>query len=388
MHHVARTRQQRNAKVLILCEFPTLSGGERSMLGTLDTVCRAGFDVHLAGPPDGPLASAVAALGVPLTAFDLRDSDGQSGSLPRRREALAECLTRFRPDLLHANSLAMGRLAGPVAAAVGIPSLGHLRDIIRLSRQAIADLNRNTRLLAVSEATRRFHVGAGLAPEKTFVLYNGVDLAAFRPRQPTGYLHRERGIPSETPLIGTIGQICLRKGHDVLLDAACRLDASADPVAARPHWLFVGERWSDKAESREFERQLHDRAERLAGRVHFLGSRDDVPDLLGELTLLVHPARQEPLGRVLLESAAAGVPVVATDVGGTHEILPPDSGSALLVAPDDAEGLARAIAELLIDPERRKAMAAAARRRAEEHFDVARAAVALAEHYRAVVHDG
>ena len=64
-----------------------------------------------------------------------------------------------------------------------------------MSRQAIADLNCHSRLLAVSEATRQFHVAQGLAGEKTFVLYNGIDLEQFRPRPPTGYLHRQLGLP-------------------------------------------------------------------------------------------------------------------------------------------------------------------------------------------------
>ena len=62
----------------------------------------------------------------------------------------------------------------------------------------------------------------------------------------------------------------------------------------------------------------------LAGRVHFLGNRHDVAQLLSECTALVHAARQEPLGRVLLEAAACGTAVVATDVGGTREIFPLD----------------------------------------------------------------
>ncbi len=327
--------------------------------------------------------------------------------LSQRREQLAHELARLRPDLLHANSLSMGRLAGPVAFQLGLPSVAHLRDIIRLSRRAAADLNRNTRLLAVSEATRRFHLTAGIRPEKTFVLYNGVDLDEFRPTQPTGYLHRELGIPPGSPLIGSIGQICLRKAQDVLLEAVVQLAGDCPdfcaakmglspspgataglPSSAEPHWLIVGERWSDKPESRRFDERLHELAHRLPGSIHFLGRRDDVPRLLGELTLLVHTARQEPLGRVLLEAAASGTPVVATDVGGTGEIFPPESGSARLIPPDDPAALGRAIGELLADPRRRATMAAAARRRAEAHFDLSRATAGLIEHYRALTDVG
>jgi glycosyltransferase involved in cell wall biosynthesis len=308
-------------------------------------------------------------------------------------------LRRRRPDLLHANSLSMGRLSGPVAAELGVPSLAHLRDIIRLSRQAVADLNCHRRLLAVSAATRAYHVAAGLDAAKTFVLHNGVDLNAFRPRPATGYLHCKLGLPPEIPLIGTIGQIGLRKGQDVLLRAAGLLADRLPQV----HYVLVGERFSDKAESRQFEANLHvgqvsnlpvdvgqvanlpiderQVGNLLQGRLHFLGFRNDVDRLLNELTLLVHPARQEPLGRVLLEAAASGVAVVATDVGGTREIFPPEAQAAFLVPPDDPDALATAIAELMLDSNLRRQLATAARRRAETAFDIRQAAAGLIEHY-------
>jgi glycosyltransferase involved in cell wall biosynthesis len=117
----------------------------------------------------------------------------------------------------------------------------------------------------------------------------------------------------------------------------------------------------------------------LAGRAHFLGYRADVPGILPELTMLAHPARQEPLGRVLLEAAATGVPIVATDVGGTAEILPP--GAALLVPADDPAALASAIRQLVEDPIQRQRLAAAALKHIRTTFDASIAADSLAGHY-------
>ena len=308
-------------------------------------------------PPDGPLAAELAARGVESIPFQCHAADGTRIAQNRLREELAEILRRRRPALLHANSLAMGRLSGPVAADCGLPSIAHLRDIVRLSAQAVADLNRHRRLLAVSAATREFHVAGGLDAEKTHVLYNGVDLDEFRPRTPTGYLHRELGLPPDAQLIGTIGQIGLRKGQDVLLGAAAVVAGQWSAA----HFLIVGERNSEKEESRKYEDALrHIAGGRLAGRVHFLGRRDDVPLLLNELTLLVHSARQEPLGRVLLEAAASGVAVVASDVGGTREIFPQET-AARLFPPDDAAWLASAILELLENRQLRDRLGDAAR---------------------------
>ena len=276
----------------------------------------------------------------------------------------------------------MSRLAGPVAKELGIPSIGHLRDIIKLSRQAIADLNCQRRLLAVSHATRDWHAAAGIDAGKTYVLYNGVDLKRFHPRPPSGYLPAALGLPRDAQLVGAIGQLGMRKGLDVLLAAARQVVERAPQT----HFVLVGRRHSQKSEAVAFERDLHDAASRcpLAGHVHFLGERDDVPHLLAEFTILAHAARQEPLGRVLLEAAATGIAVVATDVGGTSEIFS-DEMTARLVPPGDAAALSQALLELLADRFKRRRLAASARARAEQHFDNHHAAEQLANHYRAVL---
>ena len=380
------------------------------MLSTLGRLARAGYQVCVAAPASGPLAEALRTEGVEAVPFEPRDAQGVRLPLDELRRQLAQILNRRPPALLHANSLAMGRLSGPVAAELALPSLSHLRDIVSLSRQAIADLNCHGRLLAVSEATRQFHLHQGLADDKTRVLYNGIDLERFRRRPPTGYLHRQLGLAVDVPLIGTIGQISLRKGHDVLAAALANLpspvlgrgaegegDLLPSPVLGRGAggegrsfaWLIIGQRFSGKEESRQFEEQLHRAAAGpLAGRVHFLGQRDDVQRILNELTLLVHPARQEPLGRVLLEAAAAGLAIVATDAGGTREIFPPESEAACLVPPGDVQAMSIAIDRLLSDAAQRRRLAENARRRVEETFDLQRAADGLVKHYEALSHNG
>jgi glycosyltransferase involved in cell wall biosynthesis len=178
--------------------------------------------------------------------------------------------------------------------------------------------------------------------------------------------------------VGTIGQISLRKGQDLFVQAALAIA----PELPHVHYLVVGQRLSEKAESRRFEEELRAVAEGpLAGRLHLLGVRGDVAGILNELTLLVHPARQEPLGRVLLEAAACGVPIVATDVGGTREIFPPEDRAARVVAAGNASALAAAILDLLADAAMRERLRLAARRRAECAFDARRAGAELAVHY-------
>ena len=365
-------------RLLVLCEYPSLNGGERSLLTVLPEIRAAGFDLRVAAPSRGPLADALHHADVEVVPWDLRGTHHARPPLDEARQQLEQLLRRDGPRLIHANSLSMARIAGPVAQQMGIACLGHMRDILRLNRAAVRDLNCNRLLLAVSHATRDWHVQQGLSADRTRVVYNGVDLDRFSPRPATGWLHRELQLDRGAKLVGAIGQIGLRKGLDVWLDAARRI-AGRDPEV---RFLIVGQRFSQKAEAVEFEQRLFEQASAgpLRGRCFFLGVRDDIPQLLSELTLLMHAARQEPLGRVLLEAAAAGVPVVATQVGGTAEIF--GSRAAQLVPADDATAMADAAGQLLERPELRAEKSAAARRRAERQFSRSIAANRLIDAYR------
>ncbi len=371
------------ARVVWLFEFGELNGAERSLLATLDGLRQAGFDPMAIAPTTGPLMPRLLAAGVQCVPFDVRDAEGRRRDGDALRRELTLHLSARRIDLVHANSLSMGRLSGPVLADLGLPSIAHLRDILRLSRQAVADLNRHTRLLAVSRAVRTYHVAQGLIEANTHAVYNGVDLDSFRPRVASGFLHKRLGISRQAILFASIGQLGLRKGQDVLLQAFAQV-ADAHTAA---HLLIIGRRHSQKDEAVRFEEALHDRAKRddLSSRVHFLGESDNVAGLLPELHALVHAARQEPLGRVLLEAAACGLPVVATDVGGTREIFPTAADGGLLVAADDADALASAWERLLGDGSLHARLSTGGRKRAAEQFAIARAVGNLAAQYTAVM---
>jgi glycosyltransferase involved in cell wall biosynthesis len=365
--------------VAIVCEYPTLLGGERSLLAALPYVLDAQIQVRAITPP-GKLALAFEGLGVPVTTWAARRKPRESSDDHRVDRELADILTRLRPDLVHANSLTMGRLVGRVASSLGIKSIAHLRDIVRLSRAAIDDLNRNSRLLAVSDAVKQYHCDAGLDLEKVHVVYNGVDLERFAPRPATGRLHRELDLSPNVRLVGAIGQVSLRKGWDVLVDAAKRLIAQRSDVA----FVLVGACYSNKPETRDVERRLVDACRESPGRICWLGERDDVADILPELSILAHAARQEPLGRVLLEAAAAGCAIVATDVGGTTEVFPPHHAAARLIPANDAAALANVVSDLLDNETERQRLGERARSRAVEAFDAQNSAADLLRHYQEV----
>ena len=353
----------------------------------MPTLQRAGWTIDFACPGVGPLADELRRRGLTIAASLDRPCVASSPE-DHRSARVATALRAERYDLLHANSLATSIRTAGVGQSRGVPTIAHVRDIVGLSAAKIARLNRHDRCLCVSAATREYHRAQGLASEKSFVLHNGVDLDEFRPAAAgDDRLHRELGLPTDAPLVGLVGQLILRKGIDVASASLVRV------LQARPqvHAVLVGERLSDKPETVELDRRI-DRIVAEGGvaeRVHRLGRRDDVAHLLREFTLLLHLARQEPLGRVLLEAAACATPIVTTVVGGTSEIFPAaaDDG-ALLVPVDDATAAAAACGRLLDDPVLRGRLGSAGRRRIEAAFTVDRAAAGLLRHYDEVARLG
>ncbi|MER7160746.1 glycosyltransferase family 4 protein [Streptomyces lydicus] len=163
--------------------------------------------------------------------------------------------------------------------------------------------------------------------------------------------HKERAELGavDRPLLLAVGRLHPAQGHDLLLDAAhawCALDP-------RPLVAIAGEGEQRAALQRRID------TEQLP--VQLLGRRDDVPDLLAAADLVVLPSRWEARSLIAQEALRAGVPLVATDTGGTRELV---GHAAELVRYGDAAALARAVLGLLADPVRRDALAEAGRRQA------------------------
>ena len=367
-------------RIAVLFEYPTLLGGERSLLASVERL-RDRFEFVAVAPEDGDLANAIRQLDVMLIPSPLLDEAGNRVQRSFAATRLIEVVRDSSADLLHANSLAMGRLTGAIASRLPIPCTAHLRDIIGLSSAAVSDLNQNARLFAVSAATRAFHVAQGIDATRSAVVHTGVDLDRFRPRERSHEMRRRVSIPLESQVILAIGQVGLRKGWDVLADAVAGLAVTVPNLQV----IFVGERFSSKVETIDYERRVRKTlSAAMPGRAHFLGTRDDVPELMAAADLLVHPARQEPFGRVLLEASASGLAIVATDVGGTREMLD-DGVSARLVPAGDANALRDAIHALLMDADERHRLGSAARERVERYFSAETAAEALARQWELVL---
>jgi len=366
-------------RIAILMEFPSLLGGERSLLAVIGQLKKQ-YELFLFAPMTGLLADQIKSSGLNHIPFNIRDEQGIRKSDEVLLGELLPLLSEVDCQIVHGNSVSMARFLGRHRERFPPIVTAHLRDIMKLSARAIQDISCLNRLVAVSEATAKSYRHQGVESDKMQVIYNGIDLNSFLQGASLNLhselnLHRELNLPCSVCFAVTIGQIGLRKGHDVLIEAISQI-ANSDPDW---HYLIVGERHSTKAESRvHVEKMLESlKASGNEDRVHWLGYRTDVAKILEQAELLIHPARQEPFGRVLLEAAAMGKAIIATDVGGTSEMLV-HRESAWLVPPDDARSLSDACNKLMSEPETREQIGSNAKHRISKQFSIEKSARQLA----------
>jgi glycosyltransferase involved in cell wall biosynthesis len=297
--------------------------------------------------PDVPELAPFAALPIrrePLPAATL-------ASAPRATAALTRVFRRLRPRLIHVNDLFPPAVIAARAARVPrVLVTHHTPELPRhdnAAGQALQQLQWRLRpeVIYTSESDRRTDGRTGLT---THVVYYGIDLERFRSPAPT--------LPREGRLVGTVGRLVPQKG---LLD----LVAAAPAIAVRHpdvRFAIVG----DGPQRAQLEAQA-------GGRFLFTGWREDVPELLASFDVYALPSYFEGLCYAVIEAQAAGVPVVATPVGGVRENVV-DGETGLLCRPGDPASLAAAINRLLDDADLARRLAGEARRRVFDRYSVRR----------------
>lgn len=262
-------------------------------------------------------------------------------------------LDRHRIDILHTHSFRpnlYGRMAGAVLRPSGLKIVAHYHNdysdkwnaealCIERKLAAVTDAG-----IAVSSAVADHvleHVGTGCE-----LAENGID----RTRVTGGNRALGRaalGVSADARLVGLVGRVCRQKGIDTFVAAAITT-ALELPDAC---FVVIGD-GEDKDLLIRMTSLLNGAG--LADRIQFAGYRDDMADILTALDLLAAPSRWEGFGLMLAEAMAAGVPVIASDVGGMPNVL---GGAGLLVPPDDSDALSRAMVASLRDVTHRTEMA-------------------------------
>ena len=282
-------------------------------------------------------------------------------------------LREIQPDVVHTCNLAALEIT-PLAWLARVPRRIHAehgwdahdpsgtnpryRRLRRLYRPFVSHY------VAVSEDLFAYLAKAVGVPEKRRTLVpNGVDTDQFRPAEAAK--QAVSGCPFDPVqhlLIGTVGRLQTVKNQPLLARAFVRLLAEHPALAARARLVIVGE----GPLRAEVEAVLSDA--KVSHLAWLPGARSDVADVLRMLSVFVLPSKTEGTSCTLQEAMASGLPVVATAVGGTPDLV--GDGSGRLVPPDDAGSLAKALHELLTNPSVRDAAGREARERATQRFGI------------------
>ncbi|GAB4229282.1 MAG: glycosyltransferase family 4 protein [Acidobacteriota bacterium] len=325
-------------------------GGQEQLLDLMAGLRSRGHEVWLAAPPGSPLQQKAAGAGIPTFPFRQRNElDFRSClRLPGRPGAV---------DVVHSNTPRAVLAASWWARNWRIPLRVASRRVNFPLRGRLSVWKYRfclDRIFTVSQSIRDTLVGAGLPPEMVEVIYEGIDLAAVEQAQTDFQLPKEKG-----PIIGIVAHLSEEKGHRDLLRAAARLRREG----AQFLLVVVGEgplRGQLEAEATSLQLRRH---------VLFTGFRSDCEALLKQMDIFCLPSLSEGLSSAIMAAMAARLPVVATAVGGIPELVV-DGQTGRLVPAGHVEELARALGEVLADPERARAMGAAGRRRVERYFSL------------------
>jgi glycosyltransferase involved in cell wall biosynthesis len=334
-------------------------GGAQAYVRLLLPALAERFEVTVAAHGLGPVRDTAAQLGLRFIALrhvrrPIRPWRDALGLVE-----LVRVLRRERPDIVHASSSKAGVLGRLAASIAGVPiriftvhgwaftaSSGRSAGLYRWADRLMRPLT--TATICVSERELAAGLAAGTCvADRTLVIPNAVDVrAAPRSRQ-----------EHEPPRLIAVGRLRPPKDLGTFLRA----------LASLPTGGFTASIVGDGPERAALERQLA--ALGLEGRVRIEGERDDVPARLADSEIFVLSSRSEGMPVSVLEAMAAGVPVVASAVGGVDELVV-DGQTGLLVPPADSEALAAALAVLLADAGLRRRLGEAGRARAEALFDL------------------
>lgn len=231
-------------------------------------------------------------------------------------------------------------------------------------------------IICGSESARAAHVRAGYREDRLKVVPNGIDTGVYRPcERARGDLMSELGIPRGAMLVGRIGRFDVQKDYRTFLAAAAHI------LAAVPQAWFIVAGRDITPENRDLVGWIHEYG--LGERISLLGERYDIPRITAALDIAVSSSRGEGFPNVVGEAMSCGVPCVVTEAGDSAQIV---GDTGWIVPTGDTERLAASCIELLgITGRKRKDLGSRARKRIQEHYNVADMVRRYEELYSAVL---
>ena len=309
----------------------------------------------------GSIGEEIRGTGVPFRVLGLTPGLLRPFDVMRLRDFLYEC----EPDIVHTFLLTAslyGRFAAmlarvPIVVGTEVNIYEHKRPLHAMTERWL--MRWTDTVVASAGAVRDFYVDQVKADRsKVEVIYNAVDWAQLQTTMTRDETRAAVGIPADAPVAGIIARLTEQKAHRVLFDALAQT-----PALSPVHLMVVG----DGELPDELEQQIASLG--LSSRVHFVGARRDLGNVLAAIDVFVMPSLWEGLPLSLVLAMGAGLPVIATAVAGIPEVVQ-DGVSGLLVTPGDVTGLGAAMARVFANDTERVLLGQAARAFVRPRFGV------------------
>jgi glycosyltransferase involved in cell wall biosynthesis len=366
-------------RILLLSTSMGMGGADSQLLSAAQVMLSRGHEVIIVSLTSlGPMGLQARSLGIRTESLEMRRGFPD----PRGLARLARLVRAWRPDVVHSHMVHANLMARALRLIAPIPALvSTIHNIYEGGWLKMAAYRLTNRLVdhitIVSQAAADRFVADGIVPKELLtVVANGVDTEQIRnlPAGARESVRRSLGLEREFVWLA-VGRFEIAKDYPNMLRAFARVRAQ-QPQAVL---LLVG-RGSLQAETEALAGKLD-----LGGAVRFLGVRSDVPLVMSAADAYVMSSAWEGMPMVLLEAAAAGLPIVATAVGGNPEVVV-DEESGFLVPPRDAEALGSAMLRLTGLPEaRRRSMGDRGHDHIRTHYGLGRVAERWEEVYREVL---
>jgi len=341
---------RRRFPLRVLYHYPHLhmdTGSPRALVNLIDLLNRERFEPWFLATGAGPLLDELEQRGVTIVRGEVREVGPRRPLHAIRAIAgKAAFLRRHGIDLLHMHEFGRNQDLVLAAGSMRVPVILHLHNPACISATNL-HAKIASRVLMVSGAQEETIEGFDRIRSITSVLHNTIDVERYGSGRS---LRPSLGLLPEQFAIGCVAQIKHIKGIDLLLKAARCLFPSHPELVL----LLVGP--PGRGEEGYADRMRRESADPVfGGRVRFLGSRDDIPDVLASLDAFILPTRREPFGIAIIEAMAAGLPVIASGIGGIPEIIAsPQVG--ILLPEVTAAACVEAVEALLALPDRGHAM--------------------------------
>ncbi len=317
-------------------------GQERRIFKEMQAMRARGHHMELLCQPQAQLGEHLRAEGFTVHTLPM-------GGLARYLKGVAGTaglLRRGQYDVVNTHSRIDTLIAGTAGRLARTPLIVRTRHLANRAGSMLSYTWLPHRVTTVSDHVRLGLISRGVPEHRIATVYSPVPLS-----EPVVHstLREELGLSPDDVVVGCVAVMRAMKGHIDLINAMAPLMAARTGL----HMVFVG------SGSPTFEQvQAHIATLGLQNRIHLLGTRHDVPNLLAGFDLFALATRKEASGTVFVEAQAAGLPVIGTDVGGVSEMFQ-DGVTGILVPLDDQDALTAALQRLIDQPELRKTMGAA-----------------------------